>query len=173
MSLALEMPLVVRAVLTDYNYTTYLVAGNFCGIQFSWAVFYCFMGLIFVDVGTHTHFVLYNWAYFVGLIFTVRRSSAKIGPLENFPLYGNSNNNSPCCLQFSEGVWWDLAGGLEHTHWPWVQDQVIFVHIKFALHRYDTQQTYLLYTSFCINIFFWLLFRCICIIIIFVIPVQW
>ena len=32
-----------------------------------------------------------NQAYFMGLIFAVRQSSAKItkiGPLENFPLYG-------------------------------------------------------------------------------------
>ena len=52
---------------------------------------YNFVGLIFADGCTHAHCVLYNQAYFVGLIFVVRRSSvktAKIGPLENFLLYG-------------------------------------------------------------------------------------
>ena len=43
-----------------------------------------FAGLIFVDARTHAHYVLYNQAYFTGLIFAVRRSPAKtvkIGPL--------------------------------------------------------------------------------------------
>ena len=52
---------------------------------------YHFRGLIFSDVRTHSHYVLYNRTYFAGLIFMVRRSSVKtvkIGPLESFPLYG-------------------------------------------------------------------------------------
>ena len=73
-------------------YGSYRIAGNFRGVQFSWMVnVYYFMGLIFVDGCTHAHYVLYNQAYFMGLIFTVCRLSvktAKIGPLENFPLYG-------------------------------------------------------------------------------------
>ena len=51
---------------------------------------YHFTGLIFVDVHNHAHYTLYNRAYFVGLTFAVSQSSmkiAKIGPLENFPLY--------------------------------------------------------------------------------------
>ena len=46
---------------------------------------YYFAGLNFVDVSTHTHYVLYNRAFFAGLIFAVRRSfmkTAKIGPFE-------------------------------------------------------------------------------------------
>ena len=31
-----------------------------------------FVGLIFVDARTHAHYVLYNRAYFTGLIFAVR-----------------------------------------------------------------------------------------------------
>ena len=53
---------------------------------------YHYMGLIFVDLRTHAHCVLYNQAYFAGLIFMVRQLSvktAKIGPLKNFPLYGS------------------------------------------------------------------------------------
>ena len=65
---------------------TVYIAGNFRGAQFPRIVhLYHFTGLIFVDTHTHTHYVLYNQAYFVGLIFTVRRLSAKtvkIGPLE-------------------------------------------------------------------------------------------
>ena len=52
---------------------------------------YYFLGLIFVDVYTYLHCALYNRTYYVGLIFVLRQSSAKtakIGPLENFPLYG-------------------------------------------------------------------------------------
>ena len=55
-----------------------------------------FAGLSFVDAYTHAHYVPYNQAYFVGSIFTIRRSStntAKIGPLENFPLYSISSLN--------------------------------------------------------------------------------
>ena len=39
-------------------------------------------------------YLLYNWAYFAGLIFTVWGSSMEnieIGPLENFPLYNIHN----------------------------------------------------------------------------------
>ena len=53
---------------------------------------YHFMGLIFMDEHSHAHYVLYNRAYFTGLIFAVRQSSAKvakIGPLKNFLLYSN------------------------------------------------------------------------------------
>ena len=32
---------------------------------------------IFAEVHTHAHYVRYNQAYFVGLIFTVRQSSVK------------------------------------------------------------------------------------------------
>ena len=54
---------------------------------------YNFAGLIFVDVPTHAHYVLYNRANFMSLIFAVRRSSVKItkiGPLKNSPLYSKS-----------------------------------------------------------------------------------
>ena len=72
----------------------YRIAGDFRGVQFAQIVdLYHFTGLIFADVHTHAHHVLYNEAYFAGLIFAVRRSSvknAKIGPLENFPLYSRS-----------------------------------------------------------------------------------
>ena len=53
--------------------------------------FTIFAGLIFSDVRTHSHYVPYNQTYFTGLIFVVRQSAAKtakIGPLENFSLYG-------------------------------------------------------------------------------------
>ena len=48
-----------------------------------------FAGLIFADMRTHVHYV--QSSFLTGLIFMVRRSSTKtvkIGPLENFPLYG-------------------------------------------------------------------------------------
>jgi hypothetical protein len=50
-----------------------------------------FRGLIFADASDHSHYTLYNRAYFTGLIFADSRLSAKttkIGPHENFPLYG-------------------------------------------------------------------------------------
>ena len=66
------------------------------GGKFSWTVdLYHFTGSIFTDAHTHTHYVQCNQIYFTGLIFTVRLSStktAKIGPLENFPLYGITLN---------------------------------------------------------------------------------
>ena len=37
---------------------------SFCG----WSIFAMFVGLIFVEACTHAHYVLYNQAYFVGLI---------------------------------------------------------------------------------------------------------
>ena len=65
---------------------------------------YHFVGLIFVDVCTHIHYVLYIRGFFVGLLFAVRWSSAKaakIGPLKNFPLYGNIHLTD---ISFSLGV---------------------------------------------------------------------
>ena len=57
---------------------------------------YHFVGLIFADMHNHAHYiyVLYKWANFTDLIFAVKWSSvktAKIGPLENFPLCGTRN----------------------------------------------------------------------------------
>ena len=75
----------------------YCKAGNFCGVQFSQMVdLHYFTGLIFADALIYTHCVLYIRAYFAGLIFVVRRLSvktAKIGPHENFPLYGMQTCN--------------------------------------------------------------------------------
>ena len=73
--------------------TVYRIAGNFRGVQFSrMASLQSFRGLIFADARHHAHYTLYNRTYFAGLIFADSRLSAKtakIGPLENFPLYGN------------------------------------------------------------------------------------
>ena len=70
----------------------YRIAGNFRGVQFSRkASLQTFRGLIFTDAHTHAHYTLYNHAYFAGLIFADSLLSAKtvkIGPHENFPLYG-------------------------------------------------------------------------------------
>ena len=67
----------------NYCCKKYRIAGNFRGVQFSWMVDIChFAGLIFADAGPHAHYVLYNQAYFVGLIFAVRRSSVKLGKLD-------------------------------------------------------------------------------------------
>ena len=55
--------------------------------------FYYFAGLDFTDASTHTHYVLYNQAFFTGLIFVIRRWSVKttkIGPLKNFLLYSST-----------------------------------------------------------------------------------
>ena len=55
-----------------------------------WLIVITFVDLIFADASTRAHYVLYIQAFFVDLIFAVRRSSAKtarIGPLKNFPLY--------------------------------------------------------------------------------------
>ena len=54
------------------------IAEEFCGIQFSLMInLYHFVGLIFVDMHSPSHCVLYNRAYFTGLIFAVRQLSAK------------------------------------------------------------------------------------------------
>ena len=50
-----------------------------------------FRGLIFTDAHGLTITCMYKRAYFMGLIFADCRltaKTAKIGPLENFPLYG-------------------------------------------------------------------------------------
>ena len=51
-----------------------------------------FCGLIYADVLTHAHYILYNRVYMcissLGLIFVIRHLSSKIGPLEIFLLYG-------------------------------------------------------------------------------------
>jgi hypothetical protein len=66
---------------------SYRIARNFHGVQFSWiAKLQSFRSLIFADAFDHAHYT-----YFTGLIFADSRSSAKstkIGPHENFPLYG-------------------------------------------------------------------------------------
>ena len=80
------------------------MAGNFRGVEFLRMVdLYNFAGLIFTDARTHAHYVLYNQAYiyFAGLIFVLRRSSAKtvkIGPLKNFPPYSSTH-----CLRYTRG----------------------------------------------------------------------
>ena len=70
----------------------YRIAGNFRGVQFlRMASLQSFRGLIFADARHHAHYTLYNRTYFAGLIFADSRLSVKttkIGPLENFPLYG-------------------------------------------------------------------------------------
>ena len=66
----------------------YGIAGKFRG----WLIFYHFTGLISLMLAL-TQYVLYNRAYFTGLNFAVRHSSAKttkIGPLENLSLYSMS-----------------------------------------------------------------------------------
>ena len=74
-------------------YNNYRIAGNFRGVQFSRkASLQSFRGLIFADALTHAYYTLYNCAYFAGLIFadiSLSSKTAKIGPHENFPLYGN------------------------------------------------------------------------------------
>ena len=51
-------------------------------VQFSRMVdLYHFMGLIFIDMCTHTHYVLYNRVYFTGLICTVGSHLWKLDPL--------------------------------------------------------------------------------------------
>ena len=60
------------SLITCYRNSYYIVR-NFRGVQFSQMIdLYHFVGFNFVDVHTHAHFVLYNQAYFTGLIFTVR-----------------------------------------------------------------------------------------------------
>ena len=69
----------------------YRIAGNFRGVQFSRkASLQSFRGLIFADARTHSHYTLYNRAYFAGLIFadsSLSAKTAKIEPNKNFPLY--------------------------------------------------------------------------------------
>ena len=51
-----------------------------------------FHGSIFTDAHNRAVTSMYKCAYFAGLIFTVQESTvktAKIGPLENFPLYSS------------------------------------------------------------------------------------
>ena len=71
---------------------SYLVAGKFQGVQFSWmGNLVTFRGSIFADVQDHA---IYKHAYFTGLIFALHESTmktVKIGPRENFPLYGISD----------------------------------------------------------------------------------
>ena len=78
----------------------YRIAGNFHGVQFSRiASLQSFRGLIFADACHHAHYTLYNRTYFAGLIFVDSRLSAKnakIGPLENFPLYGKTASCLSC-----------------------------------------------------------------------------
>ena len=66
-------------------YNNIIIAGNFH--QFN-----------FTNMHTHAHYVLYNRAYFVGLIFVVRLS-VKIRSLENFSLY--SSHAMPICFCFA------------------------------------------------------------------------
>ena len=69
-----------------YMCLNYRIAGNFHRVQFSRMInLYHFAGLIFADVRTHNHFVLYNQAYFMVLIFTIRRSSVKTVTPRKFP----------------------------------------------------------------------------------------
>ena len=57
--------------------------GNFCRVQFSLKVnLYPYVGLIFTDACTQAYYVLYNRAYFTGLIFSVRHPSAKTAKLD-------------------------------------------------------------------------------------------
>ncbi len=69
------------------------MAGKFRGVQFSqMASLQSFRNLIFADAGDHAHYTLYKHTYFVGQIFVGSRLSMKtekIGPHENFPLYGS------------------------------------------------------------------------------------
>jgi hypothetical protein len=46
---------------------------------------------VFADAHTHAHSTLYNHTYSAGLIFvdsSLSANTVKIGPHENFPLYG-------------------------------------------------------------------------------------
>ena len=58
----------------------YCKVGNFHRVQFSRMVdLYHFVGLIFADACTHSHYVLYNRAY-----FAVRQSSAKTAKISRY-----------------------------------------------------------------------------------------
>ena len=66
--------------MAHYRIGKIFALSKFRAVQFSHMV--DFEGLNFADTSTHAHYVL------AGLIFAVRRPSAKIGLLEKFPLYG-------------------------------------------------------------------------------------
>ena len=70
------------------------IAVNFRRVQFLWmGDLITFHGSIFADAHNCTVTSLYKRAYFAGLTFAVHESTvktAKIGSLENFPLYGIS-----------------------------------------------------------------------------------
>jgi hypothetical protein len=79
----------IKTVSTVKYIGEYRIVGNFRRVQFlRMASLQSFRGLNFADVYDLAHYTLYNRAYFVGLIFADSRLSAKIGPHENFPLYG-------------------------------------------------------------------------------------
>ena len=72
----------------------YGIARNYRGVQFSQLV--TFHGSIFADVHDCAITSIYKCAYFVILFFMVHESTmknAKIGPLNNFLLYGISLNH--------------------------------------------------------------------------------
>ena len=71
-------------VVWGYQQQQYTLQREFyAGLNFrGWSIF-PFHGFNLFRQHTHTHCVLYNRVYFAGLIFTVRRSSAKIGLLKN------------------------------------------------------------------------------------------
>ncbi len=77
----------------------YLIAGNFRGVQLSrMASLQSFRGLIFTDASNHIYYILYNFTFFMGLIFTDIRlttKSMKTRPHKNFPLYGKSLGTRP------------------------------------------------------------------------------
>ena len=58
---------------------------------------YHFVGLNFTDVCTHAHCIQYNQAYFAVLIRQSSVKTAKIRPLENFPLYGEHYKGYVVC----------------------------------------------------------------------------
>jgi hypothetical protein len=68
---------------------TYCIAGNLRGVQFlRMGSLQSFRGLIFADAGDHhAHYTLYNRTYFADSRLSAK--TAKIGPHENFPLYGS------------------------------------------------------------------------------------
>ena len=76
----------ITPVILELGGKWYENYGNLCEVQFPHIVdLYLLTGLFLADMCTHAHYVLYNQAYFAGLIFVVRRSSmknVKIGPLE-------------------------------------------------------------------------------------------
>jgi hypothetical protein len=66
----------------------YRIAGKFRGVQFSWmASLQSFRGLIFADACDHAHYTPYNRTFFADSRLSTK--TAKIGPHDNFPLYGS------------------------------------------------------------------------------------